>query len=176
MITPPSGYRIEAAMSAWQSARARLLIDDADLAHDEAALEALLGTETGDVNEIITRLVLAAQHAAAMDDAAATMIENLKARRDRYKRRAEQFRASTFAVLDAMGQRRFETAAFTVSVAAGRPAAHITDEDALEDRFIKVTTERKVDRAAVLTALKDGEVIEGAMLTNSLPVLTVRNK
>lgn len=173
---PPTGYRIEQAMSAWQSARTRLLTDDADLAHDEAALTALLGPETGDVRDVLSRLLQATQTAAALSDAANEMLANLKGRQDRYRRRVEQFRSTVFAIMDAIGERRFETAAFTVSIAAGRPSAIITDEALIPDRFVKITTERKVDKVLLLSALRDGEVIEGAAISNSLPTLTVRSR
>lgn len=174
--TAPSGWKIEQAMSAWQSARSRLLVDDSDLAHDEAALSALLGPEEGDVRDILSRLLRAAQHATAMADAAAEMLANLKARQDRYKRRNEVFRGTIFAILDAVGERKMEFAHGTMSLGKGKEVAIITDEDALEDRFVKVVTSRTPDKAAILTALKDGEVVDGAALSNSLPTLTIRSK
>lgn len=172
----PSAWRIEQAVSAWQSARSRLLVDDIDLANDEAALTALLGPEEGDVRSILSRLLTAAQHAGAMADGAAEMLANLKGRQDRFKRRADACRATIFAIMDAMGTRNEVFPHGTLSIGAGRPAAIITNEAALPDRFVRVETKRTRDYAAILTALKDGEVVEGATLTNSLPTLTVRSK
>lgn len=172
----PSAWRIEQALSAWQSARSRLLVEDTDLAHDEAALTALLGPEEGDVRSILSRLLTAAQHAGAMADGAAEMLANLKGRQDRFKRRAEACRATIFAIMDAVGTRAEAFPHGTLSIAAGRAAAIITDEAALPDRFVRVEAKRIPDKAALLTALKDGEVIEGATLTNSLPTLTIRGK
>lgn len=173
---PPTGYRIEQAMSAWQSARARLLADDADLAHDEAALAELLGPEAGDVKSVLSRLLQATQTAASLADAASEMLANLKGRQDRYKRRVETYRGTIFAIMDALGDRKAEFPHGTISIAAGKVAAIITDEAALPDRFIEVVTTRTPDRKAILTALKDGEVFDGATLANGLPSLMIRGR
>lgn len=175
-MNAPSAWRVEQALSAWMSARARMLADDTDLAHDETALAALLGPEAGDVRDILSRLLQGVQHASAMADAAAEMLANLKGRQDRYKRRAESMRGTLFAILDAIGERKMEFAYGTISVSAGRETAIITDEAALDDRFVRVVTTRTPDKAAILTALRDGEVVDGATLANGLPVLTIRSK
>jgi hypothetical protein len=171
---PPSGYHIQRAMSAWQSARARLLVDDADLAHDEHALAALLGPVDGDVRDILCRVLTAAQHAASMADAAANMISDMTARRDRYKRRNETLRQTAYAIMDAIGSRKEEFPHVTAVMRAGVAAAIVTDEAALPERFIR--TKREPDRSAILAALKDGEVIEGAELTNTFPSLQLRSR
>lgn len=176
MTGAPSGYHIEMAMSAWQSARARLLADDADLAHDEAALTALLGHEEGDVREILGRLLHATQHASAMADAADAMLDHLKARRDRYRAREQAMRGTMFAILEAMDERRFELPHGTLSIKAGTSSVVITDEAALSDRFVEVVTTRKPLKAEIKTALNDGEVVDGAMMSNGFPTLTVRSK
>ena len=75
-----------------------------------------------------------------------------------------------------MGERKIELPHGTASLSTGRQTALITDEAAIPDRFVKIVTERKIDKAELLAALKDGEVIEGATLTNSMPSLTLRSK
>lgn len=174
-ITPPSGYKIAQAMSAWMSARARLL-NDGDLEHDEAALADLLGPEEGDVRDILSRLLTATQNAAAMAEAAGTMIENLAARRDRYKRRCEDMRGTAFAIMDALGERKVELPHVTATIRAGLARVIITDTDALPDEFVRVVTTRTPDKAAILAALKQGEVIEGAEISNGLPSIQLRSK
>lgn len=175
-MSAPSGYRVEQAVSAWQSARARLLADDADLAGDEAALAALLGPQDGEVRDILSRLLSATQHAAAMAEAAGAMIDNIAARRDRYKRRSEAMRGTIFAIMDAIGEPKQEFPHGTISISRGKSVAIITDDQALPDQYVTVVTTRKPDKAAILAALKDGEVIDGAELTNGLPSLTIRSK
>lgn len=175
-VAAPSSWKVEQALSAWMAARSRLLAEDAELAHDEGALAALLGPVDGDVRDILSRLLSATQQANAMADGAAEMLANLKGRQERYKRRAEAFRGTIFAIMDATGERKMEFPHGLLSITSGRAAAVITDEDALPDRFVDVKTVRSPDRAAILVALKDGEVVDGAALANGLPVLTVRSK
>lgn len=172
----PSGWRVEQAMSAWQSARARLLADDPDLAHDEAALAAMLGPEEGDVRDVLSRLLTAAQRADVMAEGAKQMMDDLTARRDRFRRRSEAMRGTIFAIIDAIGERKMEFPHGTISLASGRPVLVITDEDAVPEFYTTVVENRTIDKRALLAALKDGEVIEGATLSNSLPTLTIRSK
>lgn len=196
----PSGYRIEQALTAWQSARARLLNDDADLAHDEAALVDLLGPEEGGVDDVLARVLRVAAHAKSMADAAGDRIEDLKARNDRYKRRHESWRGVAFAIMDALGKMKFELPDMTVSVSAGKIGLAVTDEDALPDMYVRTVTTKSPDKALLLAALKQqaqiretliteaaraGEAVDetklpsgipGAVLSSGLPTLTVRMK
>ena len=109
-IRPPSGYRVEQAMAAWASARARLLADDSGLDQDEAALTELLGDAEGDVEDVLARLLRAARDAEAMAESAAGLIEDMQARKTRFARRNEAFRATAFAILDALGRSKIELA------------------------------------------------------------------
>ena len=169
MTEAPSAWRIEQALSAWQSARSRLLADNPD-----ADVDAVLGAETDDVSTILERLLTAQQWAAAQAKAAATLIEDMDTRRHRYTNRDKAIRGTLFAMMDALGETKFEAAHGTISIRTGQPAVIITDEDALADRF--VTVKRVPNKTEIDTALKDGEVVDGAMLTNSLPTLSIRIK
>lgn len=171
ITTAPSAWKVEQAVSAYQSARARLLADDPD-----ADIDAILGTETQDVQEILSRLLSAEQWVSAQAEGAATLIANLDARRHRFARQKEAMRGTIFAILDAIGETKTVFPHGTISVRAGNPAVIITDEAALADRFVTVTVKRVPNKAEIATALRDGEVVEGATLTNSLPVLSVRSK
>lgn len=174
MNDAPSGYRIEQALSAWQSTRARLLTEDADMAQDEAALSALLGPAEGDVRDILARLLRGAQHARDMADAASERVDQVRARQERYKRRAEQMRATAFAIMDALGERKIELPDLTASIAGGRQSVVIVDETAIPDAFVKIS--RTPDKTALLSSLKAGEAIPGAELSNGLPQLQIRGK
>ena len=61
----PSAFKTEIALSVWQSARARLLMEDESLEHDQQAIEEILGQETGSVEDILARTVRAAVFAVA---------------------------------------------------------------------------------------------------------------
>ena len=175
-IKVPGGYKIEQALSSWMSARARLLSEDAELAHDGAALTELLGTEDGNVQDILARLLRAAVHATSMASAAADQIEAIKGRQDRYKRRAEAMRSTAYAVLDAIGQVKVELPDLTASIRKGTQSAMIVDEAAVPDIYVEVVTTRKIDKAVILSTLKAGQDVPGAFLSNGLSSLTIRTK
>ena len=171
MSDAPSAWRIQQAVSAWHSARARLLEDDPD-----ADVGAILGEETEDVREILSRLLSAEQWASAQAKGAASLIADMDARRHRFLRQKEGVRGTMFAILDAVGEAKAVFPHGTISISKGRRAVHITDEAALDDRFVRIEIKRTPDKAAILGALCDGEVVEGATLSNSLPTLTIRGK
>ena len=173
---PPSGYAIQSALSAWQSARMRLLAEDPSLEDDEAALIELLGPLEGEVEDILARLIRGALHAEDMCDAAKARAGLIKGRADRYQHRAETMRATAFAIMDSIGLRRFDREDLTASIRQGTPSVEITDEDLLPDAFVEVETIRKVDKRTLLAALKSGANVAGCVLTNSHPTLMVRTR
>lgn len=173
-IRPPSGYRVEQAMATWYAARARLLDEDSALEHDEAALDELLGAAEADIEEILARLLRAARHAKVMAEASATQIEDMQARKARFVRRNETFRATAFAILDALGKAKIELPDITASIRPGQPSVQITDEDAIPD--IYVHTERKIDKQTIASVLKSGAEVPGAVLSNGLPSLSMRTR
>jgi len=171
---PPSGYRVEQAMAAWASARARLLAEDSALEHDQAALDELLGVEEGDIEDVLARLLRAARDAKAMAEASAGLIEDMRTRKDRFARRNEAFRATAFAILDALGRNRFDLPDITASIRAGQPSVQIVDEDAVPDLYVHM--ERKIDKQTIASVLRSGGVVAGAELTNGTPTLSVRTR
>lgn len=170
----PSAYKIEAALSAWQSARARILVEDLDLGKDEAALTELLGDETQDVQTILARLLRGAVHAEAMAGAAGEQIEALKGRQTRFKARGQSMRTTAFQILDAIGQKKVELPDLTASIRKGQQSALIVDEDAIPDIYVEVVTSRKIDRSVILSTLKSGQEVPGAFLSNGLDSITIR--
>jgi hypothetical protein len=174
MNDAPSGYRIEQAVAAWQSARSRLLTEDTDLAHDEAALTELLGPEEGDVDAILERLMRAARRAESLAAAAKEEMQDLQARKARYENRASVARQAAFSILQAIDRNKFETAGGTWSVRAGQPSVLITDGDKIPDIYVRI--ERIPDKQTILSALKSGLTVDGCELTNGLPSLSLRKK
>lgn len=173
-MTAPSAWQIEQAMSALMSGRAALLANDPDLAADEAAMSDALRAETDDVFALLHRMLRASVAARSMADAAEEMAANITARRDRYKRRADALRSTVFAAMDALGIPKIELPDLTASIARGKPAALITDEQALPDEYWRTT--RAVNKTAINDAIKQGVVIPGVEMTNAIPSLQVRTK
>jgi hypothetical protein len=161
-------------MAAWASARARLLSEDSALEHDQAALDELLGDAEGDVEEVLARLLRAARDAKAMAEASAGLIEDMRARKERYQRRNEAFRSTAFAILTALERNKVELPDLTASIRAGQPSVQIVDHEVIPDEYVRVT--RAPDKAAIMADLRVGVVIPGVELSNSLPTLSVRTK
>ena len=175
-IRPPSGYRIESALAAWQSARSRLLAEDPALEHDEAALVDLLGPEEGDVNDVLARLVRGAVHAEAMADAAAERIAAMREREARFKARAQAMRGTAFAVMDAVGLRRLDLEDVTASIRAGQPSVQVTDIDAVPPIYVKEVVTRTADKRTLLAVMKDGATVPGCELSNAPPTIALRTR
>lgn len=171
-IDPPSGYRIEIAMSTWAAARSALLRDDPELAEDEAALSRLLGNEEGDIDSILARLLRGVRHAEVMANGAKAQIEDIKARQDRYRRRAEAMRGTAFAIMTEIQRFRVELPDLTATIRAGVPGLVLSEDAVLADEYVRVT--RTPDRAAIISDLKQGVVIEGAQLSNGIPALAIK--
>jgi len=174
MSDAPSAYRMEQAMSALLAVRQRLLQDDPDLADDERLFSDMLEGESGDAMEVLHRVLRASIAAKDMAEAADTRASDIAARRDRYRRRAEALRGAAFAALDALGIKKLELPDLTASVRAGQPVVVITDETALPEAFIR--TKRDPDKALINAALKAGNTVPGAELSNSTPSLAVRTR
>jgi hypothetical protein len=173
-IRPPSGYKVEVALSAWHAARERLLAEDSGLEHDEAALEELLGAAEADVEEVLKRLLRAARDAKAMAEASAGLIEDMQARKARFARRNEAFRATAFAVMDALGRSKVELPDITASIRAGQPSVQIVNEEEIPDIYVHM--ERRIDKQVIASVLKSGGEVPGAVLSNSLPTLALRTR
>ena len=170
----PSGYAIQAALSAWQSARMRLLAEDPSLEDDEAALVELLGPEEGAVEDVLARLLRGVLHAEDMCDAAKARAALIKGRADRYQHRAETMRATAFAVMDQIGLMKCELPDLTASVRSGVPKVEVVDEALLPEAFVETRTIRQVDKRTLLAALKSGAKVAGAELSNAAPSLQIK--
>lgn len=173
MTGTPSAWAMEQAMSALMSGRAAMEADP-DLAGDEAAILAALSVETQDVMEMIHAVLRASVEARASADAADTMLRDMTARRDRYRRRGDALRATAFAAMDALGLPRVEWPDLTASIARGRPTAIVTDEAALPAEYTRTTV--TPDKAAINEAIKQGVVIPGVEMSNAIPTIQVRTK
>ena len=170
----PSGWRVEQAMSAWQSARARILAEDAALEGDEAALAELLGDEAGDVDSILARLLRAAVHAGDMADSADERSKSMAQRAKRYGERENAMRGAVLAIMEAMDRKKFELPDLTATVGKPRVSINPHDEDAIPDWYWKTT--RSLDKAAILADMKQGVIVAGATLEAGLPSLSIRSR
>ena len=94
-------------------------------------------------------------------DAYTPEIERLQARQATLKRSAEQLHERLHGALSAAGVDKIKAGTFTVAIQNSSPSAKITEEAAIPQTFW-VEQAPKLDRKAILDALKAGELVPGA--------------
>lgn len=144
----------------------------ADLAEGEDAF--IADTLEGEANfaDLVHRLVSEANQAKAMASAIDAYINEMMARLNRYNSREGTFRALIETAINISGRAKIETPSGTVSIKAVAEKAIVTDEAKIPSRFW-VAQPPKLDKKALLNALKEGEV-EGAELSNGGTTIQIR--
>jgi hypothetical protein len=160
---------IERAMSIAQQLLSELGPD----AEDEILkMDMLEGSS--DALEVARRLVRISLDAQALADAAKARMQDLATRHDRFRAQADRARTTVKEMLDVLEIPKLLSEDFTVSLRAGPPKLLITDEQKLAEEFWRVS--RSPDRPLIKAALDAGRRVEGAVLSNSEPILTVRTR
>jgi Siphovirus Gp157 len=169
----PGPTTIELAVGAWQRARAGLAADP-DLADDENAILAALNADPNAIapDDLLRRIVRALTFARLRTDESQQLAAMMQARKTRYARRVETLRAELFDLMQIFERVTFRAPEGTVSIKAGAPGLEVTDQDKLPDEYMVVT--RAPNLRLILDDLKQGVVIDGAMLTNGPPTLAIR--
>ena len=153
--------------------REMLLASFPELAEDEQALADTLEGETG-LADAAAALIRSAIDDEAYEEACAKLAADKRERAVRFGQRALKRREAALVLLQAAGLKKLEQPDFTASVAQGRGKVVITDEAALPDQFFRVS--RAPNKTAVSDALKDGQTVPGALMSNGEPTLTVRTR
>jgi hypothetical protein len=170
---PPSGYAIQRAVSAAHDAiKTAIAEPDSDL---QELLDALPAAD--DPRAVLRRLCLAALEAEAWDEAAAVRGRQLAARRQRFQRNSEALRNAARMVIELLPEvfrnSRYKDESLTVTVSDGPAGVVVTDAEKLERRFLRIPPPEP-DKVLIGRALKDGEVVDGATLSNPQPVLRIK--
>jgi hypothetical protein len=90
----------------------------------------------------------------------------------RLKRRKEAFRQLIKKVMELAGTKRMERVEGTVTIKNGVPHTIITDLASIPVDFIRVV--REPDLTKIKAAIKAGEFVPGAELSNAEPTLQIR--
>jgi hypothetical protein len=172
----PSAYAVQQAMSALLQAKARLLAEAPDITEDERLLlDSIEGEAEGDPFAVLDRLVAAAIHAADMAEIAHVRATELAEREARFKRRNEQLRGVVFDMISALDIKRpIERPTYTASIGQGPVKVILTDEEALQDQYVRIT--KTPILSAIGNALKAGEQVNGATLSNPAPRLILKTR
>lgn len=148
-----------------------LLLRFPELEGDEELRADMIEAET-DTLELLALLVRKKAEADAYATGIKSYQDELGKRRSRMERRSEASKELMFKIMDAAGLQKAELQEATLSIRAGTPKVLITDEGSLPDQFVKV--ERTAKKKEIADALKKGEAVEGASLSNGEATLMVR--
>ena len=165
-------YLLTEEASRFTELRRRLIEADPDI--DETTL---LDTLEGATNfrEALGEVVRSALEDEAMLSGLKSRLEDLKLRLERIKHRIEKKREVALAVMEETGLEKLCEPDFTVSLRISPPGVVITSEEDIPEWFW-IPQDPKLDKRAILDAIKAGTAVSGAQLSNSRVSLAVRTK
>jgi hypothetical protein len=138
---------------------------------DQATLDAIEG-ETALLEAVDASLNRLAE-IETLRDSIGELITSYRERSDRLDNQAEQIRAALCMAMSMAGVKKLERPAGTLSLRAMAAKAIVTSEADLPSRFF-VEQAPKLDKKAVLEALRAGEKIAGAELSNGGETISIR--
>lgn len=137
--------------------------------------ELLIDTIEGETSllEAIDRLMLTIAESEGLAKGAKLAAEEIQRRAERFTKRAESARAMIEQALMIAEIDKLERPGATLSLVRRAAKAEVMEESDIPAEFWK-TGDPKLDRKALLAALKEGRAIPGAALSNQAPSLTIR--
>lgn len=121
------------------------------------------------INNAMTRLA----ELNGLMNGIAGMMADLKDRGERLERQRDNIRTAIAVAMEAAGMKRHEGPLATLTLKAVPPKVEIVDEADIPAAFWK-PQDPKLDKAGLLKALKDGQQITGATLSNGGVTLQVK--
>jgi hypothetical protein len=125
--------------------------------------------------ELIDQLLHRRSVNLALADGVDRLANDLDARRTRFLQRAEADKALIEQAMMIAELPKVERPGATLSLTARAPKLMVTDEADIPAQFWKPAAP-SLDKKALTDALKAGETVTGACLSNAAPTLTVRTK
>lgn len=163
-----------AIVETWRRLRDRLLETFPELADDPELLADVMDGLHG-AQDIIASLIRKSREdeaaAAGTKAAADVYAAPLYARQKRLEHRSGAWRAAALELMDELAIPKIERPEFTASIAKGQQQLHIANENAIPHMYMRMNP--TPNREAIKAALKRGEEVEGASLSNGSPVLRV---
>jgi len=145
-----------------------------DLEDDAETLADTLEGETSFL-EAVTHALDKHQDALDLIEGIKARVADLAARRSRLQDQANKIKSAILAAMEEVGEQKITLPEYTLSAKKLPPKLVITEEFSLPGRFF-VPQESKLDKKAVTDALKSGEEIPGAILSNGGQALQIRSK
>lgn len=142
-----------------------------ELAEDETLRADMLEGATN-IKDVLAAVVDTMQSAKSMRDAIKARTKELSERAARFDRREEAMRVLAERIMRVADLRKVELFDATLSIRATPQAVVITAEEDLPDSFWRVT--KSPDKTAIKEALKAGQFVPGACLSNAGETISVR--
>ena len=155
-----------------EAARALLANIRDVIGDDEEMISTAVEGETGLI-EIISEAVDRVAALEAHAEAIAHQIATLSDRSHRFDGQAERLRSAIHVAMGHANLRKLELPQATLSIRAVPPRIEITNEADIPAKFWKPQDPR-LDKKAVLDALKAKEDVPGATLSNGVETLSIR--
>lgn len=150
---------------------ADLRADFPEISEDEQLLLDTLEGET-DFFAIVARALEEREDAAVLADAIGRRIASFQARKHRMERKEAAMRRLILKLMTDAGQNKLVLPDATLSVTKPRTTVNVLEINDLPQGYYRV--ERKADKAAIKSALEQGETIPGAELATGESGLMIR--
>jgi hypothetical protein len=148
-----------------------LLTEVPEMADDEELrLDTLTGMTNGE--ETLRQIVRLMTEADAFASGLEATIETMKARKDRFAKQVNTYRALIQRIMEAAEVSKVPLPEATLSLRPSPARVIIANEKELPPEYLRTRVEP--DKTAIKEALKAGALIPGAFLSNSEPSLSVR--
>lgn len=148
-----------------------LLAEYPQLADDEELFRDTLEGNTR-FNEIMDRLLSEMRDNETLAEAAAQRIGKIRERQTRLTHRVQFYRSLMHRLLTLTGLKSVALGEAKISVVNSPDKVIVTDESAIPDEFCKIT--REPNKTAIKTAIKNGQYVSGATLSNGGTTIQVR--
>ena len=163
---------LEFAAATYRAIRDRLRAEDPTL--DEQTLADTVEGLT-DLHEIVVAIIRAALADEAMVLGLKCRLSDMQGRLERLQQRGAKRRAIAKDVMVEFGLKKLTAPDFTATLREGLPSLMVLNEDAVPSIYW-APGEPKLKRQILAHDLKQGAAIEGAILSNPEPILSVRTR
>jgi hypothetical protein len=145
-----------------------------DMLGDDFDDQTFMDTLEGETNamDVADALIAGMQDAETLAAAAKAQADALASRAKRFSERSAAFKGRMLTLLDAIGAKKLERPAATISRRAGIMSVHIANADDVPTQLCRVT--RTPDKTAIKKLLDAGEEVPGASLERGADGVTVR--
>jgi hypothetical protein len=140
---------------------------------DETLRDTLEGIS--DLPQLIQEVIRSSLEDESLVDALKARLSEMGKRLERFKTRAEKKRALVCWAMVNAGIDRLQAEDFSISLCHGGQRLEILDDTKVPPTFLVPQPPRR-DRSGLLAALKNGQSVEGAVLTYGDPHISVRVK